>query len=296
MSKASPAALTQMKSRSPASRTRSQEAASGAMITPPAEARIQSIGRAKALLDAMASGGWVSLRDLALETGLAKTTAFNLVSALVDVGLAERDAKAGAYRLSLQHLSYGKAVERRLDIATIARPHLIRLCALTRETVNLALPGPIDSLIVESLEGSQTLRVSSYAGTRASYHSTACGRALLAYQPARFRRTIYDLGRLSASTHRTITDPEILESVLEECRTLGWTSEFEENELGGACVAAPIFGPRGEVIAAVSIAGPAARFTRETMARLGSLLVNHLAEISAEISQTPPTHLPRAIA
>ncbi len=97
--------------------------------TPTADARIQSVARAKALLDAMAGGDWVSLRDLAIRTGLAKTTAFNLVSALVDVGLTERDAKAGAYRLSLQHLVYGKAVERRLDIAAIARPHLIRLCA-----------------------------------------------------------------------------------------------------------------------------------------------------------------------
>jgi IclR family acetate operon transcriptional repressor len=252
--------------------------------SPPVEARIQSIGRAKALLDAMAAGTWVSLRDLAMATGLAKTTAFNLVSALVDVGLAERDAKAGAYRLSLQHLSYGKAVERRLDISGVARPHLIRLCALTRETVNLALPCPTDSLIVESLEGSQTLRVSSYAGTRASYHSTACGRALLAYLPAQFRQTIYSLGNLPASTHRTITDPEILEAVLAECREVGWTSEFEENETGGACVAAPIFDPRGEVMAAVSIAGPAARFTNEIIARLGGLLVAHLAEITAEIS------------
>jgi len=253
----------------------------------PVEARIQSIGRAKALLDVMAAGNWVSLRDLAMMTGLAKTTAFNLVSALVDVGLAERDAKAGAYRLSLQHLSYGKAVERRLDIATVARPHLIRLCALTRETVNLALPCPTDSLIVESLEGSQTLRVSSYAGTRASYHSTACGRALLAYHPLRFRQTIYSLGNLPASTDRTITDPEILEAVLAECREVGWTSEFEENEMGGVCVAAPIFDPHGDVVAAVSIAGPAARFTKETIARLGQLLVGHLAEITAEISGGP---------
>ena len=95
--------------------------------TPTADARIQSVARAKALLDAMAGGDWVSLRDLAIRTGLAKTTAFNLVSALVDVGLTERNAKAGAHRLSLQHLVYGKAVERRLDIAAIARPHLIRL-------------------------------------------------------------------------------------------------------------------------------------------------------------------------
>ena len=160
--------------------------------------------------------------------------------------------------------------------------------------MNLALPCPTDSLIVESLEGSQTLRVSSYAGTRASYHSTACGRALLAYHPLRFRQTIYSLGNLPASTDRTITDPEILEAVLAECREVGWTSEFEENEMGGVCVAAPIFDPHGDVVAAVSIAGPAARFTKETIARLGQLLVGHLAEITAEISGGPhsPSDLP----
>lgn len=249
-------------------------------------ARIQSIGRAKALLDAMTSGDWVSLRVLAAKAGLAKTTAFNLVSALVDVGLAER--QSGAYRLSLQHLVYGKAVERRLDIAAIARPHLMRLCVATRETVNLALPCPADAVIVESLEGSQNLRVSSYAGTRAAYHSTACGRVLLAHQAPSLRRFIYSLGSLAAPTKQTITDPDALEGVLERCRTDGWTTDFEENEMGSACVAAPIFSPTGEVIAAVSIAGPSSRFAPETVERLGRFLVASLAEVTKELEAAGP--------
>ena len=259
--------------------------------TPAADARIQSVARAKALLDAMAEGNWVSLRLLAERTGLAKTTAFNLVTALVDVGLTERDAKAGAYRLSMQHLVYGKAVERRLDITTIARPHLVRLCASTRETVNLALPGPTDAMIVDSLEGSQALRVSSYAGTRAAYHSTACGRALLAHQPEDFRQLVYSIGHLPAATNRTITDPKALEAVLARCRTDGWTTEFEENELGGACVAAPIFNHEGEAIAAVSIAGPSSRFDAEVIERLGRMLVQSLADVTADLPRqfTPPS-------
>lgn len=253
------------------------------LAAPTADARIQSVARAKALLDAMSSGEWVTLRDLASRTGLAKTTAFNLVTALVDVGLSERDAKAGAYRLSMQHLIYGKAVERRLDITEIARPHLIRLCATTRETVNLALPGPTDAMIIESLEGSQSLRVSSYAGTRAAYHSTACGRALLAYQPEGFRRLVYSIGHLPAATNRTITDPDALEAILERCRSIGWTTEYEENEIGGACVAAPIFNRDGEAVAAVSIAGPSSRFEPEAIERLGRLLVASLADITQEL-------------
>jgi DNA-binding IclR family transcriptional regulator len=253
-------------------------------LSPPtADARIQSVARAKALLDAMAGGDWVTLRDLATRTGLAKTTAFNLVTAMVDVGLTERDAKAGSYRLGLQHLIYGKAVERRLDIASIARPHLIRLCAATRETVNLALPGPTDVMIIESLEGSQSLRVSAYAGTRASYHSTACGRALLAHQPDTFRQLIYSIGNLPAATERTITDPDALETILEHCRTVGWATEFEENEMGGACVAAPIFNDAGEAIAAVSIAGPSARFEPDVVQRLGRLLVTSLAGVTSDL-------------
>ena len=193
------------------------------------EARIQSIARAKALLDAMAGGKWVTLRDLAVRTGLAKTTAFNLVKALVDTGLAERDAKAGAYRLGLQHLVYGRAVERRLDISTVARPHLIAVCSSTRETVNLALPGPADVLIVESLEGSHNLRVTSYAGTRAPYHSTACGRALLAWQSSHFRQQLYRTSQMVRLTPHTIVDACKLEEVLERCRRDGFTLEMEEN-------------------------------------------------------------------
>jgi DNA-binding IclR family transcriptional regulator len=255
------------------------------LVAPITEARIQSVARAKALLDAMATGEWVTLRLLAERTGLAKTTAFNLVSALVDVGLAERDAARGAYRLSIQHLLYGKAVERRLDIASLVRPYLIRLCAATRETVNLALPGPTDAMIVESFEGTQSLRVSSYAGTRAAYHSTACGRALLAHQPESFRRLIYSIDNLPSATNRTITEPDALESILEAARSLGWTTEYEENEIGGACVAAPIFDHNGEVVAAVSIAGPSSRFDPEMTDRLGRLLVANLAGITAEMSK-----------
>jgi IclR family acetate operon transcriptional repressor len=60
---------------------------------------------------------------------------------------------------------------------------------------------------------------------------------------------------------------------------------MEENEVGGACVAAPIFGPAGEAVAAVSIAGPAARFTEDVVARLGALLVSTLSDVSVELAR-----------
>lgn len=249
------------------------------------EARIQSVGRAAALLEVMAAEEWVALRDLASRIGVAKTTAFNLVGALVDVGLAEHDPVKGQYRLGLLHLVYGRAVERRLDVVAAIRPFLVRLCAETRETVNLALPCPTDAIIVESLESNQSLRVSSYAGTRADYHATACGRALIAWHGEAYRNNIYDLGPLRSKTPQTTIDRAALNGFLDRCRAQGWTSEFEENEVGSACVAAPIFDATGKPIASVSIAGPASRFDDQTMRGFGTLLIKRMAEISEALQR-----------
>lgn len=259
---------------------------------PPAaqpEARIQSIARAKAILDALAAGdgGWVTLRHVAAYTGLAKSTAFNLITALADVGLVEHDPAQGAYRLGVGLLAYGRAVERRTDLIATMRPYLVRLCAATRETVNLALPCPTDVLIVDSLEGSQTLRITSYAGTRTAYHSTACGRALLAYGPEAMRRQVLALHPLTALTPRTTTEPARIEAILADCRRRGFVSEVEENELGAACVGAALLDGTGAAIAAVSIAGPLTRMGPDERERIGALLVETMAEVRRGMAEAP---------
>jgi DNA-binding IclR family transcriptional regulator len=249
----------------------------------PKDARIQSLARAKAILDVLADQpGWVRLREIAARTGLLKATAFNLVSALAEIGLVEHNPSRGVYRLGLQVLVYGRAVERRLDIVAVMRPHLVKLCAETLETVNLALPGPLEAVIVESLEGSQTLRVTSYTGTRASYYATACGRALLAHQPETVRRHILGLSTLAPLTPNTVTDVPSLERILADCRRDGFVCEIEENEQGGACVAAPVI-MAGKAVASVSIAGPAFRMGEQQRQRFGGILKDVMARAGQDL-------------
>jgi IclR family acetate operon transcriptional repressor len=211
-------------------------------------ARIQSIARAKAILEVLSAGdgNWVSLRDIAAGTGLAKTTAFSLTMALVEVGLVEHDPAHGAYRLGVELIAYGRAVERRTDLIGLLRPYLVKLCATTRETVNLALPCPTDVL---SVDGSEAMR-----------------RQVLALQP------------LVPLTPHTSVDPARIDAVLAECRRRGFVEEIEENEEGAACVGAALLDGKGDAIAAVSIAGPLTRMGQETRESVGRLLVETLAE------------------
>jgi DNA-binding IclR family transcriptional regulator len=247
------------------------------------EPRIQSIGRIAAILDALlaAPNGVLQLGELARTCGLVKTTAFTLVDSLVRVGLVDRE-ELGGYRLGLRNLAYGRAVERNLDIASIARPALLKLCALTRETVNFAVPRPLEAFIVESFEGSRNLRVTSYAGTAAPYHSTACGRALLAFQPPAVVDSLYRMGHFVRFTEHTVVTPAALDAALVKCRRVGWTVEREENEVGASCVAAPIF-VGGVVQAAISIAAPAGRLDEALTKKFAGVLLQETAAIGQAI-------------
>lgn len=248
--------------------------------------RIQSVGRIAAILEALrtAPGGVLQLNELARACGLVKTTAFTLADSLVCVGLVEREA-AGGYRLGLRNLAFGREVERHLDVTALARPALLRLCALTRETVNLAVARPLEAFIVESFEGSHNLRVSSYAGTSAPYHSTACGRALLAFQAPAVIESFYQLGRFERFTEQTIVTVNALDAALADCRSRGWVVEREENEVGASCIAAPIF-IGGVVQAAISIAAPAARLEEAQTTRFAEMLLCEIASIESSRATT----------
>ncbi len=60
----------------------------------------------------------------------------------------------------------------------------------------------------------------------------------------------------------TITDPSQLRTELKKVRKDGYAVDFEEQEEGVRCLATPVFGPNGEVFAAMSVSGPASRLKR----------------------------------
>jgi DNA-binding IclR family transcriptional regulator len=244
--------------------------------------RIQSIGRASDILNALlaAPHGALQLSELSSACGLVKTTTFTLLDSLVKIGLVDRDGTG--YRLGVLSISFARAVERHLDIVAIARPALIRLCTLTRETVNLAVPRPFEAFIVDSFEGSRSNRMSAYAGTSAPYHATACGRALLAFQPRALVDSLYRRGPLERYTERTLVSPGAVDDVLANCRSSGWAIEREESEIGISCIAAPI--PSGGTVkAAISIAAPAASLDKEAISRYVDLLLRETVAIGQAI-------------
>ena len=61
----------------------------------------------------------------------------------------------------------------------------------------------------------------------------------------------------------------------------GWVESVEEREAGVASVSAPVRGPDGRLLAAVSVSGPVERLSREPGARHGAAVVAAAAAVAA---------------
>jgi IclR family acetate operon transcriptional repressor len=213
---------------------------------------------------------------------LNKTTAFYLVSSLAELGFVER--VDGGFRLGLRNLQLGKAVQRQTSVIDIAKPSLTRLCIATKETVNLAVPYLLDALIVESLEGIHGVRVTSYAGTRAPYHATACGKAILAHFDEASRFAVYESRGVQPITPKTLTSVEALEAQLAEVRRTGHAFDLEEMEDSAHCVSVPIFAPFGNIAAAISVAGPKSRMTMEALTTIAKLIKAEVVDVNQRLA------------
>ena len=170
-----------------------------------------------------------------------------------------------------------------MHIPSLARPILTSLCRQANETVNLGLPDLLDLWVVDSFQGSKILHATSNAGWRSMYHCTALGKAFMAKWDEPRRRTIYTSCGLPKQTPNTVTDIDRLEVQLRQFRTQGYALDLEENEIGVNGIGVSIVDGLGKVAAAISIAGPANRLTKEAMEQLAPDVIGAAGRIAAAI-------------
>jgi DNA-binding IclR family transcriptional regulator len=135
-----------------------------------------------------------------------------------------------------------------------AMPFMYELSHATRQTVHLAVLDGCDVVYLEKLHGHTTVVVPSRVGSRLPAHASALGKVLLAHTPpgqvaAVLKRPMRRL------TPRTVSAPNQLAGALEQVRRDGLAHDYEEVREGVSCVAVPIRGASGSVVAAVSVCG-----------------------------------------
>ncbi|MGD9979071.1 MAG: IclR family transcriptional regulator [Hyphomonadaceae bacterium] len=201
----------------------------------------------------------LSLTDLASALDTAKST---LLASLRP--LAADDflvAEGNLYRLGPRAFRLAAEISSAWSLPRTLRGYLRTLADRSHESVGLAV---LDTemrriVYVDVIESPRPVRYALKIGTSGPLHSTAAGRVLLAHQPKEYQHAFLKTGKLTAFTSRTTTDVKKLTAQLEEVRHDGYWLSIGESIEDSAAIAAPVFGPNGEVLAALTIGAPSDR-------------------------------------
>lgn len=246
--------------------------------------KVQVLERAFDILDALATENRCRrLSDLSQAVDLHKSTTHRLLCALERRRYVERTASGTEYSLGLRLFELGMRAVSRLGAVDVARPFLDRLASATGETAHMGIlrQGEIVSLV--NAESTHTLHTPSTVGRRTPVHCTSQGKAILAFSSESEVQNIQKVRGFAALTPKTITSVQRLKQELKRIRAVGYAVDDEEFELGLRCVGAPVWDHTNKVVAAISIAGPVFRVSRQRLPELSALVKRAAADLSRSL-------------
>lgn len=185
------------------------------------------------------------LTEIAQQANLPLSTVARLVGTLEGLGFMRRFPD-GSYGLGVRVLQLGFVARKTFDIIDAADPILHKLNATTGENTNLAVrSGEGHFTYIRQLLSHHAIRHTTWVGKMQPLAGTANGAALL--------------GRVG---------PE------------GYAATRKTFEADVTATAAPVWGPDGEIIAAISVTGPTYRIADVKLHRYSKLVVEAAAELS----------------
>jgi DNA-binding IclR family transcriptional regulator len=210
------------------------------------------VTRALRLLDSFAPGrASLTLSEMARGADLPLSTAHRLVAELLAWGALERD-EDNRYRVGFRVWELGMLAPRAQGLRESALPFLEDLSQITRENVQLAVRDGTQVVFVERIAGTGAVPVLTRVGGHFPMTVTGVGLALLSHAPQEIQDEVLE-APIRRLTEYTVTDRRRLRAMLAEVRANGFAVSDRQVTADSVSVAAPIKGPTGEVVAAVSL-------------------------------------------
>jgi IclR family acetate operon transcriptional repressor len=161
------------------------------------------------------------------------------------------------------------------------------LARRSNESVSLGVLNAGSVLFVQRVESPEILRADIRLGTRMPLHASASGKALLAAMTDAEIARLLPETMLPASARRTVRERDALLADLRLVRERGYAKQEDEFIDGIAALATPVRDASGRALAALSIAGPIARFDERTWAALLLPTAQHMSQICGYRSGRP---------
>jgi DNA-binding IclR family transcriptional regulator len=223
----------------------------------------------------------VDVLDIISSLKLPKATAYRLVDWFITQGYLSREP--GRKRLivgpKLATLAFGALSSSMRHDA----PHVVlqRLVHALNETCNIGTLLNGEVIYLDRVEAEHwPLRLQYTSGSRVPLHCSAIGKLYLALTPTPRRRRLLQSLELRRFTYHTITEGGRLDAEVRQIRKEQVSFDREEYLAGVICMAVPVIGRNGELLAAVAIQAPEARMKVQTARRYLPTLRDAAAELA----------------
>lgn len=244
------------------------------------EYMIQAVSHALDLLEQFHSDDVdeLGVTELSKRLKLHKNNVFRLLATLESRGYIEQNKATENYRLGLKSLELGQTFIKKMGLLHQAKPVLEELVDKCNETSYVAIFKDGYIVYLDVVETRLTVRVVSRVGTRLPAYCTAAGKVHLANMSDEELEGFLPNQELEGYTPHSITDRDELKKDLVKVAERGYALDIEELDIGVRCVAAPIRDYTRRIVGALSISGPATRFSDERLEKELVPLVTSAAE------------------
>lgn len=218
---------------------------------------IQSLDRALNILEIISSEEEIGLTHISKKVALNKTTTYRLITALKDNGYVKQ-LKNRKYALTYKMFSLGNRNVQNFAFVTRAKRLITKLAIEVQQVIHLVIQDGTQILYIDKYtpQEKETIMKTSKIGKMAPMYCTAAGKAILAFKTEEEIQKIWNESEIKRYTARTITSYDTFFQDLKRIKKNGYSTEFEEYQLGIYCIGAPIYSLNGDIVGAISISVP----------------------------------------
>jgi len=216
----------------------------------------------------------LSVREIVEALSWPRSSVFNIVSTLVELGYLYQPVPRGGYYPTTKWMELGRDLCESQPLPESVHQLLVDLKNQTGETLFLAAPEGSSVVFLDIAESSADIRFIANVGQRLPIHVTAAGRAILAqYSPAERYATLQRI-KYQPYEKDTFMTPESVEAAVQKGMKKGWHLNLGVYAPGvaGIAVAFPMGGRRN----AIALGAPVSRIEHRIDA-IGELLCDAVA-------------------
>lgn len=229
-----------------------------------------------------------TLLDIKNELDISQTTLYRLLNTLVRLGYLRYEDENKHYALTCKLLTLGFRALSEHRIMELVLPHLHTLRNKVKETTCFGILGAEKGLLIDQALGTHTFSFTMSPGMSFELHSSAPGKAIMAYLPDAVREEYLCKMTFKRYNERTITSRAVYLQELERVKRDGYALDREEEFTGVYCIAAPVLNHSGYPCGSIWISGPKERFPEDVIAADAAIVSAYAGELSARLgySQT----------